>query len=362
MKKYLSVFLTAAMITILLAGCGGSSASGSSESGAPAPEAGKVETAQAPAQEVVNPEDASAQEDISTETVSAQDSTSTETASAQDSTSTDAASAQDNTSTETASAQDQDASAATKGFMRLSQTINDPSGHLNAKFTYYEDQSLASLIMDGNPTDDNYSYFVTIYDREYDEEGKWTGSTNYRVTDITDVEGINLDDYRKEENIVSTEVCKYDDNGFIVERNDLYGNLTDRYTYNSKGQRILSETFHEGDVLDSIESTYNEQGILIKNVSKGLNDVLQEFTPFGVTTLETLAERKSESGDNTDKLELQYDDKGILTGGEWYSDGELSSSQKYELDENGNIIKISTFDKDGNLITIAENEIVPVNQ
>ena len=108
------------MITILLAGCGGSSASGFSESGAPAPEAGKVETAQAPAQEEVNPEDASAQ---------------------------------DSKSTETASAQDQDVSAAAKGFMRLSQTINDPSGHLNAKFTYYEDQSLASLIMDGNPTD-----------------------------------------------------------------------------------------------------------------------------------------------------------------------------------------------------------------
>lgn len=340
MKKYLSVFLTVAIISILLAGCGGSSASGSSASGSPAPEAGKAETTQAPAQEEVN----------------------TEEASAQDSTSTETAAAQEGISTEAASAHDQDTSSAAKGFQFLSQTINDSSGHLSAKFTYYEDNSIACRIMDVIPGDDKYSYTVNICDREYDGEGKWTGSTIYEVSNITDVEGINLDDYRKEENIVSTEVCKYDDNGFIVERNDLDGNLTNRYTYNSKGQRILSETCHEGDVVDSMESTYDEQGNLIRTVSKGLNNVSEEYTPFGLTKLETLTERKSESDDTIDKLELKYDDKGILTGGESYRNGDLSYTQSYELDENGNIIKISTFDKDGSLITTAENEIVPVNE
>ena len=339
MKKYLSVFLTVAIISILLAGCGGSSASGSSASGSPAPEAGKAETTQAPAQEEVNTEEASAQGSTSTET----------------------AAAQEGISTEAASAHDQDTSSAAKGFQFLSQTINDSSGHISAKFTYYEDNSIACRIMDVIPGDDKYSYTVNICDREYDGEGKWISSTNYRVEGVTDLEGLNLDDYKTEENIISTDVCKYDDNGFVVECSDIDGNLTRKSTYNSQGQLILAEDYRDGKVNGTTESTYNEQGILIKtNFKNDSFEYLEEFTPFGATSIETLYQSKSGDNETVQKTELHYDDKGILTSADGYDNGELTNTLTFELDEYGNILHISSFNKDGSLHTTVENEVVPV--
>ena len=330
MKKHLSILLTAAVITMLFTGCGGSS---TAASGGAAPETGKTETAEA-----------SVQGDESAEKTSPQEAESTESASAQDKVKT----------------------GAPTGFQHLSQTVYNSEGVILNKYTYYEDRSFACLIMNSelgvkDLKDVGSNYNIQIYDREYDGEGKWISSTNYRVEGVTDLDGLNLDDYKTEENIISTDVCKYDDKGFVVERSNPDGNLTRKSTYNSQGQLILAEDYRDGKVNGTTESTYNEQGILIKtNFKNDSFEYLEEFTPFGATSIETLYQSKSGDNETVQKTELHYDDKGILTSADGYDNGELTNTLTFELDEYGNILHISSFEKDGSLRTTVENEVVPV--
>ena len=114
MKKHLSILLTAAVITMLFTGCGGSSTAASSGA---APEAGKTETAEA-----------SVQGDESAEKTSPQKAESTESASAQDKVKT----------------------GAPTGFQHLSQTVYNSEGVILNKYTYYEDRSFACLIMNSD--------------------------------------------------------------------------------------------------------------------------------------------------------------------------------------------------------------------
>lgn len=319
MKKHLSVFLTAALITMLFTGCGNSS---TAASGGAAPEAGNAETTEASIQEAE--------------------------------------------STESASAQDEEKTAAPTGFQHLSQTSYNTEGVILSKFIYYEDKGIACMILNSETgvkdlKDVSSRYTLYINDREYDGEGKWISSTNYRVEDVTDIEGLNLDDYKTDENIFSTGVCKYEDNGFVVESSDPDGNLISKSTYNSQGQQILAEDYRDGKVNGTTESTYNEQGVLIKTVYKSDSyEYLEEYTPFGVTSVMTLFQSKSGDNEQTQKTELHYDDNGILTSGECFDNGNVISSYSYELDEYGNILRMSVFNADGSPRTTVENEIVPV--
>lgn len=330
MKKHLSVLLTAAVITMLFTGCGGSSPAAS---GGAAPEAGKAETTEA-----------SVQGDESAEKTSPQEAE----------------------STESASAQDEEKTAAPTGFQQLSQTVCNSEGVILNKYTYYEDRSFACLIMNSDLgvkdlKDVGSNYNILIYDREYDGEGKWISSTNYRVEGVTGLEGLNLDDYKTEENIISTDVCKDDDTGFVVENSDPDGNLTRKSTYNSQGQQIFAEDYRGGQVSGTTESTYNEQGVLIKTVYKNDSfEYLEEFTPFCATSIETLYQSKSGDIETIEKTELHYDNNGILTSADGYNNGELTNTLTFELDEYGNILHISSFNKDGSLNTTVENEVVPV--
>lgn len=348
MKKHLTIFLIAAMITMLFTGCGGSSSGASS---APAPEAGNPETAEASAREGKN-----------TEAVPEQEEADTVEASAREEKNTEVAPEQKESGAAGASAQDEEKSAAPTGFQLLSETTTDAEGHITNKYTYNEDNSLDSFIVKFPWSDE---YIVYIFDREYDEEGKWVRTKNYTVKGITDIEGINLDEYKTEEYMDSTEECKYDDNGFVVEESDLSGNLIQKTTYNSQGQQILTESYKDGEVTGTTEPTYDEQGTLVKSISKNDDaEYLLEYTPFGITKLETLYQSKStETGDiNSCTMELHYDDNGILTDGEWIENGEVTRTISFVLDEYGNILHYSYFDKDGNLVTNVENEIVPVNE
>ena len=332
MKKHLSVLLTAAVITMLFTGCGGSS---TAASGGAAPEDGNAETTEASVQEDESTEKTSPQEDVSTEAVSAQAA---------------------------------EEPAAPTGFRQLSQTVYNTKGLILNKYTYYEDKSIACVIINTdrsvqNLEDVSSQYTIQIYDREYDGEGKWISSTNYRVEDVTDLEGLNLDDYKTEENILSTDVCKYNDNGFIVESSNPDGNLIRKSTHNSQGQEILAEDYMDGKLTGTTESTYNEQGVLVKTVYKSDSfEYLEEYTPFGVTSVETLYQSKSGDNENATKMELHYDDNGILTSGDYFDNGDLLFTYSFELDEYGNILRIATFNADGSPRTTVENEIVPVNE
>ena len=214
------------MITMLFTGCGSSSSSASSGS---ATEVEKTETTEALVQEEKNSE---------------------------------AAPDMEKAGTANASVQDEEKSAVSTGFRYLSHTVYDAEGRLQIKRIFYEGFSPSCWIINTSETDaDNYA--INIYDREYDEEGKWIGTKIYSVNDITDIEDINLDDYKIEDNLVGTGVCKYDDNG-------------------------------------------------------------------------------------------------ILTDGEKIEDGEVIETYTFWLDEYGNILRWSVFDKDGNLTKIVEKGIVPV--
>jgi uncharacterized protein YuzE len=108
---------------------------------------------------------------------------------------------------------------------------------------------------------------------------------------------------------------------------------------------------------------YDDQGNLVKIVSDSESyDWLEEYTPFGVTSILTLRQKKSDEGETTENMELHYDDKGVLTSGEWFENGDLESTYSYELDEYGNIISFSIFNKDGTLRKDVENEIVPLDE
>ena len=330
MKRHLSLLLTAAVITMLFTGCGGSS---TAASGGAAPDAGNAETTEA-----------SVQGDESSEKTSPQEAE----------------------NTESASAQDEEKTAVLTGFQQLSQTRYNSEGVMLNKYTYYEDRTIACWIINADMgfqdiKDVGSNYNIQIFDREYDGEGKWISSTNYWVEDVTGLEGLNLDDYKTEENIISTDVCKYDDNGFVVERSDLDGNLTKKITYNSQGQQILAEDYRDGNVTGTTESTYNEKGVLIKTVYKSDSyEYLDEYTPFGATSTETLYQSKSGDNETVQKTELHYDDNGILTSADGYDNGELTNTLTFELDEYGNILHTSFFSQDGSLRTTVENEVVPV--
>ena len=89
---------------------------------------------------------------------------------------------------------------------------------------------------------------------------------------------------------------------------------------------------------------------------------LEEYTAFGVTSIETLYPSKSGDNENNAKMELHYDDNGILTSGDYFDNGDLLFTYSFELDEYGNILRMSTFNADGSPRTTVENEIVPVNE
>ncbi|MDO5133453.1 MAG: hypothetical protein Q4D81_10805 [Eubacteriales bacterium] len=335
MKKYLTIFLTAAMITMLFTGCGGTSSAAAS--GSSAPEEEKTETSEAPARE-------------EKDTKAAPDVGETETAEA---------SAQEEKGSAEASAQDEEKSAAQTGFRLLSETSTDAEGRLTSKYTYYEDNGLDSMIVYFPWTGE---YQIYLFDREYDDEGKWVCAKNYTVHGITDIEGVNLDDYKTEEYMTSTSVSKYEDNGSAVEESDLSGNLISKSTYNSQGQVILAENYKDGEKTSTTEYTYNEQGVLVKSVYDD-DETVMEYTSFGVTKLSTSYQSKEKkTGDinYTYTIELHYDDNGILTDGEMFENGEVTETYTYVLDEYGNILNYSVFDKDGNLARTVENEIVPI--
>ncbi|MDO5139278.1 MAG: hypothetical protein Q4D71_12580 [Oscillospiraceae bacterium] len=351
MKKHFTIFLTVAMIAMLFTGCGSTSSTAASSSSAP--EAEKTETTEGSAQEEKNTEAAPNVE----ETEAAEDS-------ALEEKNTEAASEQEEAGAAEDSKQDGANTAAQTGFRVLSLTVTDAEGRLASKTIYYENNDIASMIY--KLGDDGY---IGCVDREYDEEGKWIGAKTYSTQGITDIEGINLDDYRTEEYMTSTGVCKYDDNGFVVESSDLNGNLVLKTTYNSQGQAILAENYKDGEITSTSEFIYNEQGIPVKRVNKDeYFERLTEYTPFGVTFIETsYQDKRIETGDieRTRTMELHYDDNGILTDGEIIEksgNGEIinTSTCTFVLDEYGNILNYSVFDKDGNFVAKYEIEIVPI--
>ena len=237
---------TVLCLPMLFTGCGGSSTATSSDS---TPEAGNTETTEA-----------SAQEESAAE----------------------------------APAQDEEKPSAPTGFQHLGYTITDSKGRITYKVTYFEDyRDVSSRIMTFDADNvDVYKYNISLIDREYDEDGKWISSTLYTAQDVTDIEGINLDDFKTEENKTGTEICKYDDNGLVVEESDLAGNLIRTSTYNSLGQLIHSESLNGNK--RAIESTYDENGVLIKTVSNSESgdESVEEYTPFGVTSIETFYHEK----------------------------------------------------------------------
>lgn len=366
MKKQLTFLLTAALIAMFFIGCGSSTtavsndavqeaektedaASSGTEAGktengtAAGTEAGRTEASQAAGIEIGQDETAAA-----AGTESGQDETA-------------AAAGTEETDTETVSAQDEKKPAAEAGFRLLGQIHTSPGGKLQYKAAYYEDNSLASVItaMAGPYSE----YVVEIFDREYDEKGRWISSSEYNAYKVTGVERINLDDYKTEENKVSTEVCKYNENGFIVEHSNLDGSLIDVRTYNKQGKPVHEDDYADGFVAVKKDYIYDDQGNLVKIVSDSESyDWLEEYTPFGVTSILTLRQKKSDEGETTENMELHYDDKGLLTSGEWFENGDLESTYSYELDEYGNIIRFSIFNKDGTLRKNVENEIVPLNE
>ena len=336
MKKHLSIFLAGTVVALLFTGCGGSSPA---TSGTPAQETGKTETTAI-----------SAQEEAATELISGQDEVSTE-----------AVPEQEETGKETAGSQDKDQPAAQTSLRLASITRTDQNGRLSNKETYYEDGTRASWIISG--TDGTYT--IEFHDREYDEEGKWVGGKAYIVNSVeaANVEDIDLNAYRTKENLTLTKTCKYNDNGFVVESftpGSEDGEPLITETYDSQG-RIISEQSGEDNIG---EYTYNEQGVLVKTVGKTRDtETLIEYTPFGVTSIMTLYQSKdSDGGMSSVKMELHYDDKGILTGGDSIQDGETTGTATFELDEQGNILRSSYFDKDGNLTGTAEYGLVPADE
>ena len=337
MKKQLIFLLTAALIAMFFTGCGSSTTAVSDDA---VQKAEKTEDASAAGTDSGKTENSTA---IGT------DAGKTETA---------AAAGTEETDPETISAQDEKKPVAA-GFRLLGQTHTAPGGKLLYKAAYYEDNSLASVItaMVGPYSE----YVVEIFDREYDEKGRWISSSEYNAYKVTGVERINLDDYKTEENKVSTEVCKYNENGFIVEHSNLDGSLIDVRTYNKQGKPVHEDDYADGFVAVKKDYIYDDQGNLVKIVSDSESyDWLEEYTPFGVTSILTLRQKKSDEGETTENMELHYDDKGVLTSGEWFENGDLESTYSYELDEYGNIISFSIFNKDGTLRKDVENEIVPL--
>ena len=297
MKKHLSIVLTVAMITILFTGCSGSVLAVAPSSSAP--KAKKTETTEVSAQEEKKTEAALNMEEVEVAEVSVQD---------------------------------EEKSAAPIGFQFLGRSIYDAEGRLIDKRTFYEGSSLACWIFKKSAVDTD-GYCLYIFDREYDEEGKWIGTKNYFVQDITNIESINLDDYRIEENMVGTGVCKNDDNGVVVEESDLNGNLLQRSTYNCQGQLIRIEKENNGKVTYNSENTYNEQGVLVESfIKENKRELRYEYTPFGVTPVETLVQiQATETGDieYSHMVELHYNDNGILTGGEKIENGEVTETYTF---------------------------------
>ena len=341
MKKFISVLLTAAVITMLFTGCGGSSTAASDGAGS---EAGKAE---AGAQEEVSPE-ADTLGEVTT-----------------------AATAQEEVTT--AATTPKEKAGIQKLLLRRKSLQNRYSVSCSARLTPIQTENsfiggsimrmsgIASTVSTVNPDGDEYG--IAIFDREYDEEGKWTGTKTYGAIGRIDAEESNLDDYKTEENLTSTEVCKYDENGFVVERSNRNGNLIEKSTYNNQGQRILSEAYSEGNLDRTVEYTYNDQGVLVKTVSKAdTYEAMNEYTPFGVTSIQTSSQSKSDNGESSDAQELHYDDNGILTSSDWIMNGELFQTRTYELDEYGNILRCSVSDKDGNPGVTIQYEISPVSE
>ncbi len=203
---------------------------------------------------------------------------------------------------------------------------------------------------------------MELIEKQYDENGKWIGSTVYTAGHETAIDVENTDAYKTEENIVATGICSYDDNGFVEEVTDSSGIILRKNTYNQQHQLIERQLFYNSDSPSvSIAYTYNEQGVLIEekqtwNNEEGTSLTTIEYTPIGVTPYLTLSEI---DGETISESEVKYDENGVPVGAAYSNNRTGESSEVvFELDEYGNLTNAETKDGD-DVASSIEYEIAP---
>ena len=332
MKTRLSCIIISVMIASLLFGCGGSSAAGTADTASVATEV--TET-----QQVSEEKEVEAQQESKEEVT-------------------------ESSLAETASGETEEKTGDPSGYKYVGQTVYYNDGSIKTKIVndMYGDTALyISAYIPGGP------YDVRILDKEIGEDGKWTGSTIYSASVVSDLS--NLDVYKTEEKIVGTESCSYDENGIVVEEFDLNGNKTGVNTYNNQNQLVLQQIYRDGEVRFEVEYTYDEQGIMSKVFEGAPDDEAREVYEYLAVGAVPLMVRKCTEGAEqaSIEMELHYDKNGKLTGGTEYQrdgqDSEPSYSTEYtfELDENGNLIRDTWESKDGELFT-REWDFIPISE
>lgn len=320
MKKHLSLIIISAMIASLLYGCGGGSSAGTAND---APAAETAETQQASEEQ--------------------------ETAAAAE---------------ETAPAETEEETGTPTGYKYMGYTLYNSDGSIRTKVVtdMYGDALVYIYAFAEGGT-----YTVSLTDKETDGDGKWTGSTIYSVSDVKDPDLDDLDVYKTEDNIEGTERCTYNEDGFVVERYDLSGNVTNVNTYNDQGQLLLSQAMNQGEVRYEVAYTYDEQGIMSRVTygAPGEGDKqFSEYLSIGAVPLEIKTGLEGSEQPFTE-MELHFDANGVLTGGtehHWNGqDPEPDESAEYtfELDENGNLIRDTCQYQEGEK-TVREWNVLPI--
>ncbi len=254
-------------------------------------------------------------------------------------------------------------------------TVNEKGYAVTTKttFNYTEESSGAVTI----------SEFETVY--EYDEEGRQlkvvntysngtTTSTEnayneqgdiIKQTEI-DIEGKVNDslfeyeyfengEVRKETNILnrfgkSSMKSEYDEYGNVTREYTDEKSRTYEYTYNEQG--LIATELRTLDGKQMFEYTYDENGNLIKEVRYNPEepDNKTEYTyTYDEKNNRTTYSVTNNGITDTDKFTYVYDEAGRMLEKTTVTSTGSENKTTYEYDANGNQIKVSWIDKDGNI-------------
>lgn len=235
--------------------------------------------------------------------------------------------------------------------------------------SYYADGSFASAtdleynaddVLFGQCELDENGALLSYSRYEWDENGRRTSHTIYadddRPLSRTEFDSLSRTvkelTYGDSGEIKSQNEYVYDDGGFRIRLEQSAGDGSletyTEYEYSESGKQsslrrykadgtpeyeaakdhwgnILSSVYYDddGSVTTKRECVYDEKGRLITETSYGADDRISFIR--------------------------EYNEDGLTTRYSWYSEGSLSYTEETEYDENGEVIKSSTFEPNGSL-------------
>ncbi len=254
-------------------------------------------------------------------------------------------------------------------------TVNEKGDALTTKITFnYDGKENGSVIT---------SEFETVY--EYDEEGRQTKVVNTYSNDTStskeyvyneqgdiikqteiDIEGKVNDSrfeyeyfengkVRKETNILnrfgkSSMRSEYDEHGNAVREYTDENERTYEYTYNEQG--LIATKLQTLDGQQMFEYTYDANGNIIKEIRynpKTPDDKIEYTYTYDDKNNRTTYSVTNNGITDTDKFTYVYDEAGRMLEKTTVTYTGSENKTTYEYDANGNQIKVSWIDKDGNI-------------